>query len=193
MRKTLLLTQESFETLLGWLDSDRDRAGQKYETIRRRLIRIFYNRGLTDAETLADETINRVAGRIAEIGAHYEGDPALYFYGVAQKICLEARRRKPEISAPSYTPVSQPAFDENSDEYQLRRDCLKQCLGTLPEGDRQIIVVYYASEERKSINHRQRFAKQLEITLSTLRVRAHRIRRRLQKCVRNCAGQSGIS
>ena len=45
MKKGWVLTQELFDTLLDWLDPDRERAGQKYETIRLKLIKIFTSRG----------------------------------------------------------------------------------------------------------------------------------------------------
>ena len=192
MAKPLVLTQESFETLLGWLDSDRDRAGQKYETIRRRLIRIFYGRGLTDAETLADETINRVADKVKEIAQNYRGDQALYFYGIAQKVCLEARRKKPE-AAISTDPIYEPIFDEHTDHYHLRRNCLNRCLVKLSDDDRRIVIQYYASEDRTNVDHRHHLAEQLRLTANALRVRAHRIRQRLQKCVWECAEKNRAS
>jgi hypothetical protein len=45
MKKGWVLTQELFDTLLGWLDPDRERAGDKYETVRIRLIKVFTCRG----------------------------------------------------------------------------------------------------------------------------------------------------
>lgn len=192
MAKAFILTQESFETLLSWLDSDRDQAGQKYETIRCRLIRIFYGRGLADAETLADETINRVADKVKEIAQNYQGDPSLYFYGIAQKICLEARRKKPEVVI-SMNPVYQPIIDEHSDEFHLRRNCLNRCLVKLSDDDRRIVVQYYASEEKTNIDHRYHLAEQFRLTVNTLRVRAHRIRQRLQKCVQDCVEKNCAS
>ena len=89
MKKEWVLTQDAFDTLLSWLDSDRDRAGTKYETIRLRLIKSFTCRGCWEAEELADETINRVVSRVPELAGEYRGDPALYFYGVSQRIQLE--------------------------------------------------------------------------------------------------------
>lgn len=80
------ITQESFDTLLGWLDHNREIAGQKYEKIRQRLIRIFAGRGCFEAEELADETINRVTLKLPQFVETYIGEPALYFYGVADKI-----------------------------------------------------------------------------------------------------------
>lgn len=185
MREEWALTQDSFEKLLAWLAPERETAGQKYETIRRRLIIFFYGRGLQDAEGLADETINRVTRKVGKIAENYQGDPALYFYGIAQKVCLEARRKKPEISSDN-APVYQPVFDEESDEYLSRCNCLNKCLVKLADEERSIVVQYYASEDQTNINHRHQLAQKLGMTLNTLRVRAFRIRQRLQKCVQNC-------
>ena len=64
MRTDVGLTKEEFDELLSWLDTDPDRAGEKYEAIRHRLITIFLNRQCYEAEDLADETINRVAKKV---------------------------------------------------------------------------------------------------------------------------------
>ncbi len=94
MNKNWVLSQECFDELLDWLDADRERAGAKYEEIRRRLIKIYTNRGCAEAEDLADETINRVANKLAEIKKDFSGDRARYFYGVANKVLMEFQRRK---------------------------------------------------------------------------------------------------
>src|SRR5262245_56812797 len=86
------INQEQFEQLLNWLDPNREKAGTKYEFIRKRLIKIFVCNGCDAAEDLADQTINRVARKLPEIRATYVGEPAPYFRGVAQKILLEWRR-----------------------------------------------------------------------------------------------------
>ena len=67
MNKNWSLSQEAFDALLDWLDSDREQAGIKYEQIRSRLIKIFTGRGCVDPEDLADETINRVTRKLKEI------------------------------------------------------------------------------------------------------------------------------
>lgn len=185
MREEWTLTHDSFETLLSWLAPEREAAGQKYETIRHRLIKIFYGRGFSNAEELADETINRVVRKIGDIAANYEGDPALYFYGIAQKVCLEACRKKPEIPAKA-EPSYQLTIDEESEEHLARSNCLNKCLVVLSDEERDIVVQYYASEERTSIEHRHKLAQQFNLTPNGLRVRAFRIRRRLQKCAENC-------
>lgn len=56
-----LLSAEVFEKFLNCLAPDQDSAGAEYVRIREKLVFIFERRGvpLSDAEALADETINR--------------------------------------------------------------------------------------------------------------------------------------
>nr|MDQ3743617.1 hypothetical protein [Acidobacteriota bacterium] len=63
--------QDDFDSLLAWLDADREEAGKKYESIRLRLIRIFTCRGRHDSEELADETIRRVTLKAPTLAGEY--------------------------------------------------------------------------------------------------------------------------
>ena len=192
MKKEWVLTQDAFDTLLYWLDADRERAGGKYEAIRLRLIKIFTCRGCSEAEDLADETINRVSARITEIAGSYAGDPALYFYGVSQKVHLEYLRKvqkrqaetEVDLAASALNPATEPADDIEA-EYQ----CLEKCLEHLPSDNRKLVVQYYQQERQAKIEHRRRLAMELGIAVNALRIRAHRIRLSLQDCVQNCLAQ----
>jgi DNA-directed RNA polymerase specialized sigma24 family protein len=179
MRKNWSLTQESFEGLLAWLAPGREDAGRKYEEIRRSLIKIFTCRGCLDPEDLADETINRVADRRHDIEGSYTGDPALYFYGVANKIHLEYLRRKP---VPPPPPPPEPEEEAAVQEYE----CLRRCIERLPLHNRELVMQYYQDEKRAKINNRKLLAERLGIGLNALRIRAHRIRAALQECVEEC-------
>ena len=173
------LSQQSFESLLLWLDhSDRDRAGKRYEDIRGRLIKIFSSRGCAEPDFLADETINRVARRVDEIAQTYEGDPALYFYGVANKIHLEQLKKQKPLAK---TPVV-PSVNDFEQEYV----CLEGCIGHLPAGSRDLVLQYYDHEQHAKIVNRQLLAERLGIGLNALRIRAHRTRLELRKCIQSC-------
>src|SRR6185369_2835428 len=87
------LEQSDFDRLLSWLDADRERAGLLYEKIRWRLVTILASRGCVLAEELADETIDRVARRVADIEQIYVGDKAIYFLGVMTNVHHEYLRR----------------------------------------------------------------------------------------------------
>ena len=62
-KKDWTLTKEAFERLLDSLDANRERAGEKYENVRRKLIEFFEARGSNSPADRADQTINRVARR----------------------------------------------------------------------------------------------------------------------------------
>jgi DNA-directed RNA polymerase specialized sigma24 family protein len=172
------LSEQSFESLLHWLDSDRDRAGKRYEDIRCRLIKIFSSRGCVEPDYLADETINRVARRVEEIAKTYEGDPALYFYGVANKIHLEQLKKQKPLTR---TPVV-PAANDFEDQYV----CLERCIGHLPVDSRDLVLQYYDHEQHAKVVKRQLLAERLGIGLNALRIRAHRARLALRKCIMSC-------
>jgi RNA polymerase sigma factor (sigma-70 family) len=192
MKKEWVLTQDGFDTLLGWLDTDRNRAGSKYETIRVRLIKIFNCRGCSDAEDLADETINRVVTRIDEIAEHYEGDPLPYFYAVSHKVHLEylrkAKVRQADAPAEEFKEIAAPLV-VMSDESDAQYECLERCLEHLPEENRKLVLEYYQHEKQAKIAHRKRLASQMGIAVNALRIRAHRIRVVLEECVHDCVRQ----
>jgi len=177
MNKDWVLSQESFDKLLSWLDPDREKAGIKYEQIRHRLIKIFAGRGCADAEDLADETINRVTGKLDEIQDLFEGDRARYFYGVANKVWLEYLRRK--------LPQPPPPFAD-SDRVELEYRCLEECISKLSDENRKLLLQYYQAEGREKIEQRRLLAEKLGIAPNALRIRAFRIRSALQKCVEDC-------
>ena len=182
MKKEWVLSQEAFDAFLTWLDPDRDRAGEKYEEIRRKLIRIFAHRGCSIAEELTDEAINRVSRKVPDIAGTYVGDPALYFYGVAQNIFLEHVKKKPD---PKPVPPPDPP-----EEVERNYECLDHCMEGLDGVSRDLILKYYQQEKRAKIDHRKELADRLGITLNSLRMRVHRIKAILQQCVGECLKQS---
>jgi DNA-directed RNA polymerase specialized sigma24 family protein len=175
-----LITAEQFDSLLTWLDADRDGAGAKYEVIRSGLVRVFVSKGLNDAEDLADETINRVIARLADIQDSYCGEPARYFYGVARNIIWEIRRRKEvTIEVTSVVAFKDPIV---TTEYH----CLDLCLQVLTPAKRDLILDYYLYEGHDKITHHKQMANALGISEGALRGRAHHIRVGLDECVKQC-------
>ena len=193
MKKEWVVTQDALEALLDWLDADRDRAGRKYEAIRLRLIKIFTCRRCHQAEELADETINRVMAKVVEIASAYRGDPALYFYGVSQKVLLEYSRKTRGPQAPvsvdsASVTLCAPAF-VLAEDIEAEYNCLEQCLERLPTENRDLVLQYYQQEKQAKINQRKVLAAELGIAVNALRLRAHRIRLILQRCVLECLEQ----
>lgn len=181
MKKQWDISQEGFDMLLRWLDEDRDEAGKKYEVIRQRLIKLFACRGCGEPEDLADETISRVTAKTAEIAPSYEGNPVLYFFGVARKVHHEYVRNQHKLAQPLPPPVT----NENEQLYE----CLDRCMEKLPEQNRQLVIRYYQNEKKVKIDNRKTLADELGVAVNALRIRAHRIRLLLRKCVKSCVEQ----
>ena len=177
-KKLKELGQQDFERLLSWLDANRERAGFLYEQIRWRLVTILASRGCTLAEELADETIDRVARRVNDIQQTYVGDKALYFLGVMNNVHHEYLRRP--------TP---PQLIQAEEDVVAREEvhlCLDNCLAQLAPYSRQLIERYYAADKQAKIDLRKVIARELGIKASSLRLRALRIREKLQTCIERC-------
>jgi DNA-directed RNA polymerase specialized sigma24 family protein len=178
VKKQHFLTANSFEGLLFWLDPDRERAGDKYEQVRFKLIKIFARRGCLTPDELADETIDRVSRKIPEIISSYSGDRNLYFYGVAKNVYREYLKNPPLPQS-----LTEPV---QSEQNELRHQCLEKCLATLVKPNREFILRYYQGDESERIDGRKKLAESLGVAIEALRMRAHRIKSLLQKCVREC-------
>ena len=184
MERDWALTQADFDALLAWLDPDRERAAVRYEEIRSRLGHIFICRGSPNAEELADQTIDRVTRKLAGFSEPYSGNPALYFYGVAKHIFHESLRTHVVPSPRNQTPAG--PVEEND----APLECLEKCMQELPPESRRLILSYFEQRGQAKIEQRKQLAAELGIDMNALRIRAHRIRARLEKCVRKCIDET---
>jgi DNA-directed RNA polymerase specialized sigma24 family protein len=178
------IDQASFNQLLFWLDPNPEIAGQKYETIRRKMITLFTNRRCIYAEDLADETFNRVTRRLPQIKEYYVGNPLNYFFGVARKIYLEYLR-----SISVRRPASFPAAEA---EVGQLFEHLEECVGRLHHKDRELIFTYYEGNGRTKIKHRKKLAEELGISVNALRLRVHRIVHHLRKQANNISTDTSL-
>lgn len=179
-----MLEPADFDRLLTWLDPDPDRAGQLYESIRWRLIAILASRGCHIPEELADEVIDRVARRVKDIEATYNGDKTIYFLGVMNNVHHEYLRRP---TAPRLVVSADDQVDVKEQTYV----CLDRCLAKLSPHAREIIQQYYAEDKQAKISLRKRIAARFGVTNSNLRLRALRIRAKLQTCIEQCIEVTG--
>jgi DNA-directed RNA polymerase specialized sigma24 family protein len=184
------LTREGLEALLSFLDPDRERAGEKYQQIRQRLIKMFECRGVVAPEEPADETMDRVARRLADGERVRTGEPMAYFHGVARNVLREhwARQRdRPAGLAPDHESASRGRTDdEEIQDAEARFHCLEECLAALPAEMGRVITVYYVQKGAQKVARRKELAAELGISSDALWARAHRIRARLEQCVRAC-------
>lgn len=187
MARDSAIPPESFEEILAWFNPDRDVAAEMYVQLRNDLTKIFIWRRCSDPEGLTDEVFDRVAGKIAEVRPTYEGDPRLYFRGVANNLVKENLKKiKTHVSPDNLDlPAHQAPEDENREEI-AREECLQSCLQELDSQKRDLIKAYYAKQKQAKIDQRRKLAEDLRITLPALRVRLLRIRESLEKCIDRC-------
>ena len=188
-RSKWTLTQEAFDQLLLSFGDDRDSGGKKYLEIRSNLTRFFEWRGCPFPEDHADETINRIARRVAE-GEQIQ-NPAGYAMGVARLLVLEIvkGRQREQVALNEITATTTEA-DTHTNDTEDRIDCLRVCLQGLSADNRQLIVEYYEGEKGDKIQNRKKLVEKLGIPVNTLRMRALRLRDRLQVCVENCLSKA---
>ncbi|HEY5885193.1 MAG TPA: hypothetical protein VIT88_10930 [Pyrinomonadaceae bacterium] len=174
-------TPESFEILLQWLDLDRDRAAERYEKIRQRLMRALIRAGCADeADRLADEIFDRVGAKLIEkkVPEPFVGDKAFYFHGFVNNVCHEhlRNRKRQEITLPV------PA----DEDVEIESACLDECISTLDEADRRLVLKYYRFDKTAKIEYRRKLAKEFGLSLAGLRTRRHRICHLLRPCIQTC-------
>lgn len=186
------LRSAQFEGLLRRLDQDRERAGELYEALRRKLIKFFEWNSCFPAEDLADETLDRVAQKLEEEFVH---DLPAFASGVAKRVRQEAHKRDLRmVRAPDGTHQENFFTDSRNPEREVqdkmegerRTKCLHICIQRLSDRDRELFFRYYNTTGER-IQYRLTLAKTMGLAIGTLRVRVNRLRDELEKCARKCA------
>jgi DNA-directed RNA polymerase specialized sigma24 family protein len=171
------LTHGALHALLARLDQDPGRAAEKYEHLRRALLKFFSWQCTTEPEASVDATLDRIARRLDS--GHAIDDVPAFAYGVARLVRLEQQRLSAAMRTVSDEHLENaaapapPAADG-------REACLQDCLAELSEGDRELILAYYAGTGRDRIGGRAQLAAALGVSDNALRLRAQRIRDRLR-------------
>jgi DNA-directed RNA polymerase specialized sigma24 family protein len=182
----------AFDRFLAALDTDRTRAGERYEQIRSRLLRFFEWRGTRFPDEHADDTLNRVMRKLEE-GEDLR-DAGTYCYGVARLVLLEAlkeqERRDEALDRFQVVAAQRPIEADEANVDEERLGCLETCMNGLPAAQRSLIVEYYGNSEGERIRARRSLAQRLGIGMNALRIRAHRLSDTLQRCVGACVGRS---
>jgi DNA-directed RNA polymerase specialized sigma24 family protein len=187
---------DDFDEILDWLDPDREVAANMYVQLRHDVARIFVWNACPDPEGLTDEVFDRVARKVHTLRQTYEGDPRLFFYGVARNLVKEtAKKIKTYASFDEARLILRRAQVDDLDQKEVidaRGNCLRSCLKQLDSEQRKLILDYYSMGKQGNIPHRAKMAAQLGISLETLRVRIYRIRVNLEQCTKRCLNRQGF-
>jgi RNA polymerase sigma factor (sigma-70 family) len=196
------LTREAFNKLLANLDSNREVAAEKYERIRRRLASFFEYRGCSSPDDYADLTINCAAKKIDEGSEIYSSDPLSFFIGIARNILQEYWEQVPRRTAsledlsdgehPWEDPAQSMQREEDLNRSELEMNCLEQCLESINHQNRDLIISYYVGEKSQKINNRKRLAAEFDIAPANLRLRAFRLREKLENCIEGCLNELAV-
>jgi DNA-directed RNA polymerase specialized sigma24 family protein len=185
-----VITQTGFDRLLVLLDSDREQAGAKFESLRVRLIKFFEWRNCESPEELTDVVFDRIIKKIAE-GEQIQNINA-YSATVAQFVFKEDCRRRERLFQPiEDNPavenlIAAGSFAETDETDDSRLNCLEKCLAKFSDENRNLIIAYHDTDERTMIPTRKRLAEMLDVSLNTLRIRVCRLKAKLEDCTMDC-------
>jgi DNA-directed RNA polymerase specialized sigma24 family protein len=182
------LTREAYDKLLARFSPDQEEASKQLLIAYLKLIRFFEWNLCDTPETCADKSIDRAARRIDE-GEHIDNLMG-YLYGIADYVFMEWRKeqhRAPLPLDPTGPHLFEPPAEDEEQEARLR--CLDICLEKLQAEERVLILGYYQEEKRAKIGFRKQMADRLGVGLNALRIRACRIRTKLEACVIECLGR----
>lgn len=158
--------------MLAILDSHPDRAEEKYLELFETLVKFFeWNRNL-DPEDMAQETLRRGFARFQDGQKITIEDPAGYFFGIARNLIRE-NWRAPQVEQleDQEPPRAEPSFRNLTRGEQLV--FLRECLAKLPKDEFELLVAYVEGEG-------EAWAQQAGLPLGAMRMRIHRIRKRLE-------------
>lgn len=186
------LTAEALELLLKRLDGDSAESADRYFELRLKLSKCLIWKGFpqTKIDDLVDEILDRVAAKLS-LGEQIDNLTA-YCRQVLRFVCLEFLRKDKEEAYGDDVPEVA-VYMEMPDDADLRINCLRSCLAKIvpDEKDRRLIIGYYDNQEEKNlINRRKSLAEFFGLKMNALKVRACRLRAKLEVCISECIKKS---
>jgi RNA polymerase sigma factor (sigma-70 family) len=179
--------EQPFNFFLSSLSSDRDTAEKKLKDIRRRLVIMLDCRGCHCSEDLAHEALVRFAHRLPKMDPPFAGDAIPYLYTVAYNLYLEYLDKQFQPLPDDFTEIPLPDEDAVKTKEQLH-ECLDACLDGMDQKSRELVLDYYRLDKQSKIDLRKSLAGKLDISVNALRIRLHKIRANLEKCIERCLG-----
>ena len=208
-----VVAPDSYQILLSRLHADEREAEKEYFKLRDRLSAQFAWDGCpdSDADDLVDKVIDRLATRI--IRGDTEGEEIRDIKAYAGKIrrfvwrefirtrrwrefLRERKRRQDDGDDSPDIPFEDNSLEKIFDESDVRLRCLRKCITEkiTDKRDKRIILGYYDLEDEDKLHAaRKHLADELGITMNFLRVRATRLRQRLEICLNDCFQRLGVT
>jgi DNA-directed RNA polymerase specialized sigma24 family protein len=162
-------TAEGFARLLRRLADDPDKAAIEYERLRLTLVKFFDWRGAWPPDECADETLDRLAGKL-EFGTPID-DVVRYAHGIARLVLLERLRRQaqdPQRPIDDRVDVAAQRSLSPEDARGPLHQCFERCLEGLPAESRRLVLEYYVGEGQTKIDRRRQLARSLGLSDNAL-------------------------
>lgn len=172
------LDQTDYDLLLKLLGPGSSSPEAGFQRCRLKLIKFFSWRRCPDPSNLADETIVRLLKNIKQGQMTSSPTPYRYVYAIARNVYREHRREMEKPQLVSYDDAVATWAPETSDD-----GCRELCLKRLPNEKLELLNQYY-------LLNRQALADKLQLSLSGLRVKIHRIKEELRNCCEDCQKRS---
>src|SRR5262249_9132844 len=122
-------------------------------------------------------------------------DPVRYVCGVARLVALEAARAGRRLRP--LTDAAEPSSSDGEGDGPATdpkvRACLDECLGKMAEPARALLLDYQVGDGSARISNPKRLADRLGVHMNALRIRVHRLRAELERCLEDCAGGNDVA
>jgi len=172
--------------LLTVLDPDPGQAEAKYIDLHQKLVRYFEWNRSAEPEDMAQEALKRGFTRLHEGQKITTDNPAAYFFGIARNLVREgwSLRRTEQLPQqledhPLFT--VKPSFQTLNPSEQAV--FLQQCLRGLPKDEFEMLMAYVEGNG-------EAWGQKAGVEPGALRLRIHRLRKRLEKLARIRASTS---
>jgi len=152
----------------------------EYNRLGGKLATFFGSRGAADPRELAHESLFRIVKKIRTGVAIRDIDA--YASVVARYVWFEElrkRKRHVELAHANDLPTVRWRPDPRDSEMDHKRAAVDSALMELPSLDRETLLTYYGED---AVTHRE-LARQLGVTLGSLRVRTCRIREKVRTAI----------
>ena len=208
------LSPREYNRFLLLFDENREKAGEKYERLIRKLTMIFSKRGCHNIDELVDKVFDQIYTMLVK-GKTVENIDNLSHY-IAKRHTLH--RYWNEVSKNQQTFVSvndefvidiDNFINQNSQEERLKNNedlifeeilhnsedekskrliHLRFCIDKLAKtpDEKKMILGYYCSDNQKAYLIRKKLAEDLGISAGNLRIRVNRLQEKLFNCINNC-------
>ena len=191
-----MVESNAIQALLTLLHHDPVEAAETYRRLQQRLVRYFSLTAASDPQQLTDETIARLARRVAEDASGNEPETVLAeepqtigstLADLAFRTAREVLQEDLNRAQPDDQEVRE-WFAHTINAPDIKRDrrlaTLRSCLSRLSPERRQLLESYYGWRSGRKAEHHLQLAQTLGLSTEALRNRVLRSRVQLESCVR---------